>query len=95
MGTAEGVTFTIRGNLCWVHLNATRPLYRSIFTATAGRMLRAIQVAAAHAIFNTDENVLLTASTASGKTEAAFFPIITLFSEDMPALGGLPSTLAL
>ncbi len=36
--------------------------------------LRAIQVAAAHAIFNTDENVLLTASTASGKTEAAFFP---------------------
>ena len=47
--------------------------------------LRAIQVAAADAIFNTDDNVLLTASTASGKTEAAFFPIITLFSEDMPA----------
>ena len=46
--------------------------------------LRAIQVAAADAIFNTDDNVLLTASTASGKTEAAFFPIITLFSEDMP-----------
>ena len=46
--------------------------------------LRSIQVAAADAIFNTDENVLLTASTASGKTEAAFFPIITLFSEDMP-----------
>ena len=34
--------------------------------------LRSIQVAAADAIFNTDENVLLTASTASGKTEAAF-----------------------
>ncbi len=47
--------------------------------------LRSIQVAAADAIFNTDENVLLTASTASGKTEAAFFPIITLFSEDMPS----------
>ena len=46
--------------------------------------LRAIQVAAADAIFNTDENVLLSASTASGKTEAAFFPILTLFSEDMP-----------
>ena len=28
--------------------------------------LRSIQVAAADAIFNTDENVLLTASTASG-----------------------------
>ena len=36
--------------------------------------LRAIQVAAAEAIFHTEENVLLTASTASGKTEAAFFP---------------------
>ena len=50
--------------------------------------LRSIQVAAEDAIFNTDENVLLTASTASGKTEAAFFPIITLFSEDMPSSVG-------
>ena len=32
--------------------------------------------------------MLLTASTASGKTEAAFFPIITLFSEDMPSSVG-------
>lgn len=46
--------------------------------------LRAIQSAAGDAIFNTDENVLLSASTASGKTEATFFPILTLFSEDMP-----------
>ena len=34
--------------------------------------LRAIQVAAGDAIFNTDDHVLLSASTASGKTEAAF-----------------------
>ncbi|WP_312508806.1 DEAD/DEAH box helicase [Chryseobacterium culicis] len=46
--------------------------------------LRAIQAAAGDAIFNTDENVLLSASTASGKTEAAFFPIITLMQEDPP-----------
>lgn len=46
--------------------------------------LRAIQAAAGDVIFNTDDNLLLTASTASGKTEAAFFPILTLFSEDMP-----------
>lgn len=44
--------------------------------------LRAIQVAAGDVLFNTDENLLLTASTASGKTEAAFFPIITLLSEE-------------
>lgn len=50
--------------------------------------LRAIQVAAGDAIFNTDENVLLSASTASGKTEAAFFPILTLFSEDPPTSVG-------
>ncbi len=50
--------------------------------------LRAIQVAAGDAIFNTDDNVLLSASTASGKTEAAFFPILTLFSEDMPTSVG-------
>ncbi|OUO64538.1 DEAD/DEAH box helicase [Collinsella sp. An268] len=47
--------------------------------------LRSIQVAAADAVFNTDDHVLLTASTASGKTEAAFFPILTLFDEDPPA----------
>ncbi len=46
--------------------------------------LRAIQVAAGDAVFNTDDNVLLSASTASGKTEAAFFPILTLFAEDRP-----------
>ncbi|MGN0690974.1 MAG: DEAD/DEAH box helicase, partial [Oscillospiraceae bacterium] len=46
--------------------------------------LRAIQAAAGDAVFNTEDNVLLCASTASGKTEAAFFPILTLFSEDMP-----------
>ncbi|MBR3232099.1 MAG: DEAD/DEAH box helicase, partial [Lachnospiraceae bacterium] len=44
--------------------------------------LRAVQNAAGDAIFNTDENVLLTASTASGKTEAAFFPILTLLDEE-------------
>ncbi len=50
--------------------------------------LRAVQSAAADVIFNTDQNLLLTASTASGKTEAAFFPILTLFTEDMPTSVG-------
>lgn len=43
--------------------------------------LRPVQTAAAHAIFDTDSNVLLTSNTASGKTEAAFFPILTLLDE--------------
>ena len=50
--------------------------------------LRAVQVAAADVIFNTDDNLLLTASTASGKTEAAFFPILTQFYEDPPTSVG-------
>ncbi len=50
--------------------------------------LRGIQVAAADAIFNTDENLLLTAQTASGKTEAAFFPILSEFWENPPASVG-------
>ena len=44
--------------------------------------LRGVQNAAGEAIFGTEENVLLTASTASGKTEAAFFPILTLLNEN-------------
>lgn len=46
--------------------------------------LRAVQVAAGEAVFGTEDNVLLCASTASGKTEAAFFPILTLFMEEPP-----------
>ena len=50
--------------------------------------LRGVQVAAAEALFDTEDNVLLTASTASGKTEAAFFPILTLFDENPPTSVG-------
>lgn len=60
------------------------PFVQDFIYRNSWESLRAIQVAAGDAIFNTDENVLLSASTASGKTEAAFFPILTLFSEDMP-----------
>jgi len=50
--------------------------------------LRAIQVAACEAIFDTDDHLLLCASTAAGKTEAAFFPILTQLWEDPPATIG-------
>lgn len=46
--------------------------------------LREVQVAAAKSIFETDHNLLLTSSTASGKTEAAFFPILTELCENPP-----------
>ena len=64
--------------------NRYAPFIQDFIYRNNWESLRAIQAAAGDAIFNTDENVLLSASTASGKTEAAFFPILTLFSEDMP-----------
>ncbi len=64
------------------------PFIRDFIYRGGWESLRAVQVAAADAIFNTEENVLLCASTASGKTEAAFFPILTLMSEDPPSSVG-------
>lgn len=40
--------------------------------------LRDIQLDAAKVIFETDANLLLSSSTASGKTEAALFPFSSL-----------------
>ena len=57
------------------------PFIQEYIYRSGWQMLRGVQNAAGEAIFGTDENVLLTASTASGKTEAAFFPILTLLDE--------------
>ena len=46
--------------------------------------LRAVQIAAARTLFLTDHHLLLTSSTASGKTEAAFFPILSDLWENPP-----------
>lgn len=60
------------------------PTVREYIYANRWENLRSVQVAAGSVILHTDQNLLLTASTASGKTEAAFFPIISLFEENMP-----------
>ncbi len=46
--------------------------------------LREIQLLAADSLFNSQNNLLLTSSTASGKTEAAFFPILTILEGNLP-----------
>ncbi len=46
--------------------------------------LRGVQVAAARTLFLTNHHLLLTSSTASGKTEAAFFPILSDLVERPP-----------
>ena len=65
------------------------PFIQDYIYRSGWKALRGVQNAAGEAIFGTDENVLLTASTASGKTEAAFFPILTLLEEDPPASVGV------
>ena len=57
------------------------PFIQDYIYRSGWQSLRAVQNAAGDAIFNTEENVLLTASTASGKTEAAFLPILTMLYE--------------
>jgi ATP-dependent Lhr-like helicase len=46
--------------------------------------LRAVQVEAAKAIFFSENNVLICAKTASGKTEAAFFPVLSELERTQP-----------
>ena len=58
------------------------PFIQDYIYHSGWQSLRGVQNAAGEAIFGTEENVLLTASTASGKTEAAFFPILSLLDEN-------------
>jgi len=52
--------------------------------------LRGIQVAACEVIFDTDDNLLLSTGTASGKTEAVFLPVLTeLFNKPSSSVGVL------
>ena len=58
------------------------PFIRDFIYRHEWESLRSVQVDAARVLFNTESNLLLTSSTASGKTEAAFFPILSMLEED-------------
>ncbi|MBR4646801.1 MAG: DEAD/DEAH box helicase [Bacteroidales bacterium] len=65
------------------------PFIQDFIYRSGWQTLRGVQNAAGEAIFDTDDNVLLTASTASGKTEAAFFPMLTLLDENPSSTVGI------
>ena len=50
--------------------------------------IRGVQIAACDVIFDTDSNLLLSSGTASGKTEAAFLPVLTeLYNKPSKSVG--------
>ena len=51
--------------------------------------LREVQMQAAETLLETGNNLLLSSGTASGKTEASFFPIITDLMDHPPVRGGI------
>ncbi|MBQ3490045.1 MAG: DEAD/DEAH box helicase [Clostridia bacterium] len=53
------------------------PLVQDFIYANGWETIRPIQIEAAKIIFDTNDNLILSSDTASGKTEAVFFPIIT------------------
>ena len=57
------------------------PFVREYIYAHSWDRLRGIQLAAAHTLLESDHHLLLTSGTASGKTEAAFFPILSKLYE--------------
>ncbi len=65
------------------------PFIRDFIYRNNWAALRGVQLEAAKVLFDTDHNLLITSSTASGKTEAAFFPILSQIWEDPPSSVGV------
>lgn len=64
------------------------PFIRDYIYSRNWDSLREVQIGAAEVLFGTENDLLLTSSTASGKTEAAFFPIISRLYDDPPQTFG-------
>jgi ATP-dependent Lhr-like helicase len=56
------------------------PFVQEFVYRQAWKELHSLQVQAIEAIFDSDDDILITTGTASGKTEAAFLPILSLIS---------------
>ncbi len=66
------------------------PFIREYIFSHSWESLRGVQIAAARTILNTDHHLLLTSGTASGKTEAAFFPVLAeLYEHPAKSIGVL------
>ncbi len=64
------------------------PFIQEYIYAHGWTELRAVQVEACRVVFETDAHLLLATGTASGKTEAAFLPVLTRLHEEPSATVG-------
>ena len=62
--------------------NRFPPFVREFIYTHSWESLRGLQIAAARTLLESDKHLLLTSGTASGKTEAAFFPILSKLYEN-------------
>jgi len=60
------------------------PFIRDYIYRNGWEELREVQIHAAQLIFESEDNVLISAQTASGKTEAALFPILSMMEAESP-----------
>ena len=61
------------------------PFIREHIYRSCWNELRRVQIEAADVLFFGEENLLICSETSSGKTEAAFFPILSEMLEEGPA----------
>ena len=62
------------------------PFLQDYIYRSGWETLREVQVKAAEVLFDSESNLLLTSATASGKTEAALFPVISHLWEEEPVV---------
>jgi len=65
------------------------PFIREFIYKSGWEELREVQLEAGKTIYGSENNMLLCAGTATGKTEAVFFPIISQMVEDPPVSVGV------
>lgn len=69
--------------------NSFSPFIRDFIYRSEWDTIREVQIEAADVIFSTENNLLICSSTASGKTEAAFFPILSRIHDNPPSSVGV------
>ncbi|HEY9667397.1 MAG TPA: DEAD/DEAH box helicase [Coleofasciculaceae cyanobacterium] len=69
--------------------NRLAPFIQNYIYTHGWTELRQVQIEACRVILDTDSHLLIAAGTASGKTEAAFLPVLTLLHQHPPATVGV------